>query len=120
MIQLKKSQLHLMEPFAPAFHDTTGYTVMQGIGGSAWVDNIAKPKSAITLYGDFCLLAGEPVGDEIEEEIMEMLDLEEQFSRTRKMRQTSSNRQMSQDLHQATGTSSIPQEKLPKAENEAP
>ena len=63
-----------MEPFAPAFHDTTGYTVMQGIGGSAWVDNIAKPKSAITLYGDFCLLAGEPVGDEIEEEIMEMLD----------------------------------------------
>lgn len=74
MIQLKKSQLHLMEPFASAFHDTTGYTVMQGIGGSAWVDNIAKPKSAITLYGDFCLLAGEPVGDEIEEEIMEMLD----------------------------------------------
>lgn len=74
MIQLKKNQLHLMEAFTSAFHDTTSYTVIQGIGGSAWVDNIEQPRTAITLFGDFCILAGEPVGDGVEEQLMEILD----------------------------------------------
>lgn len=74
MIQLKKDQLNLMEPFASAFHDTTSYTVMQGIGGSAWVDNIEQPRTAITLFGDFCFLAGEPAGNDMEQQLMEILD----------------------------------------------
>lgn len=73
MICLEKNEINRIEKFSEAFHDTTSFTVLQGIGGTAWTDQKEDPKVAITMYGDFCFLAGEPQGDEIEEELMSML-----------------------------------------------
>ncbi len=73
MLCLEKKDLGVLKKFYKTFHDTTSYTVLQGIGGSAWVDQLVNPKSAITLYGDFCFLAGSPQGDCVEEELKNML-----------------------------------------------
>lgn len=73
MIQLRKDELYKIQELGSVLSDSTCYTVMQGIGGSAWVDNKENPVSLATVYGDFCFLAGVPTGKNPEEELMDIL-----------------------------------------------
>lgn len=74
MIQMPKECLYKIKELGKVFEDTTCYTVMQGIGGSAWVDSIEKPGYVISAYGDFCFFAGEPPKDFQEEDVLSLLE----------------------------------------------
>lgn len=73
MIQLNKEELYKVQELGKVLQDTTCYTVLQGSGGSAWVDDKENPRSLATVYGDFCFLTGVPCENNIETELMEML-----------------------------------------------
>lgn len=72
MIQLQNENLGILEQWKGDMTDSTCYSVMQGIGGSAWVENIENPKGAVLVYGDFSFLLGEAV-DNPEAELMDTL-----------------------------------------------
>ena len=73
MIQLPKEYLYKIKELGQVFEDTTCYTVMQGIGGSAWVDEIEEPNYAISAYGDFCFFAGKPTEDFKQDDLLDLL-----------------------------------------------
>lgn len=72
MIQLQTENLSILEQWKEDMTDSTCYSVMQGIGGSAWVENIDDPKGAALVYGDFCFLLGQAV-ENPEAELMDTL-----------------------------------------------
>lgn len=73
MIQLPKKYLYKVKKLGEVFEDTTCYTVMQGIAGTAWVDSIEEPTYFVSCLGDFCIFAGKPTEDFKEEDVLGLL-----------------------------------------------
>lgn len=72
MIQLQKEDLYKLEQWKDIVTDSTCYTVMQGLGGSAWVDDRSNLTGAALVYGDLCFLLGEAV-ENAEVELLNIL-----------------------------------------------
>lgn len=73
MIKLEKEYFNRIEELASVFTDTVCYTVMQGIGGSAWVDSVENPSAVAFVYGDLCFLAGSTINIAGDKELLQML-----------------------------------------------
>ncbi|SET28471.1 GNAT family N-acetyltransferase [[Clostridium] polysaccharolyticum] len=72
MIRLKKEQLDRIKEYESVLHDSTCFTVIQGLGGGAFVDSVEKPESLVMVYGDFSFYFGELPDGEIEKQLNNM------------------------------------------------
>ncbi len=67
MIELKKEQSHIIKDLYGDAYDTTIWSYFQGYHGRAWCNKFDQPTCARILVGDFCFLAGEPEGVEVQD-----------------------------------------------------
>lgn len=59
MVQLKQGQMSRIASLFDGWNETLIWSCLQGYMGSAWADDLERPKSAQIISGDFCFLAGE-------------------------------------------------------------